>query len=58
MAVTEIFTRIDSVQRLGEDFTPEFAMWLDNLVDTINQNYDQLDSALADIDARLTAGGL
>lgn len=57
MAVEKL-TRIDAVPIRYEDFTPEFNLWLTNLVDIINENYQLLDTILASFDARLTAGGL
>lgn len=57
MALTKL-TRLDSCPIEGEDFTPEFKVWITNQVDIINSDLALLDTLLASIDARLIAGGL
>jgi hypothetical protein len=50
--------RNDPFLKNEEDYAKIDALWLANLVDTYNSAMQQLDDALASIDARLTAGGL
>jgi hypothetical protein len=57
VALTKL-TKMDSCPIQGEDFTPEFKVWITNQVDIINFDLELLDTLLASIDARLIAGGL
>lgn len=41
----------------GKD-SPKFDEWVSNLVDTYNSAMTKIEQAFADLDARLTAGGL
>ena len=51
-------TMIDSVPVRYQEFSPEFNDWITNLIDTINFDLETLQSAMARVEARLTAGGL
>ena len=42
----------------GNQFTDEFRVWITQQVDILNYDIQLVDSLLASIDARLTAGGL